>query len=178
MAITQINPSDDNQAVSKQVGIPIRITIKRPVWVAKQSIPAGTKLKPSMLTLVNKPVQRNIKNYLEKTTKPTQYTARVNINEGDILDKNKLAIPPDVKRNTPVHILVSNGNGVNVSVMGTALSDGHVGDSIRVKYKLQKQQYLTAKVISKNKVLIQILKPQLHSSTSGTKTTTKRDTLL
>ncbi len=74
--------------------------------------------------------------------------------EGEILDKRFVKIKPDVERNAQVQIYVKS-NGVLISLTGTALDEGMVGDYINILNKSYNKKY-KGRVIGENKVLISI----------------------
>lgn len=84
-----------------------------------------------------------------------EMSAKKAFQKGEIIDKRFVKMRPDVVRNNDVRIFfVSNGD-VMVSVDGTAMSDGMLGDYIDVENKNYKKTY-NGKVIGENKVLVNI----------------------
>jgi len=74
--------------------------------------------------------------------------------EGEILDKRFVKIKPDVERNAEVQVYFKS-NGVMVSIIGTAMDEGMVGDYITILNKSYNKRY-KGRVIGENKVLISI----------------------
>ncbi|MBR2524834.1 flagellar basal body P-ring formation protein FlgA [bacterium] len=74
--------------------------------------------------------------------------------EGEILDKRFVRIKPDVERNAQVQLYIKS-NGVLVSITGTAMDEGMVGDYINITNKSYNKKY-KGRVIGENKVLVNI----------------------
>ena len=74
--------------------------------------------------------------------------------EGEILDRRFVKIKPDIERNAEVQVYFKS-NGVMVSIIGTAMDEGMVGDYITILNKSYNKRY-KGRVIGENKVLISI----------------------
>ena len=71
-----------------------------------------------------------------------------------ILDRRFVKIKPDIERNAEVQVYFKS-NGVMVSIIGTAMDEGMVGDYITILNKSYNKRY-KGRVIGENKVLISI----------------------
>lgn len=147
---------EDGQGHHREVGVPVQISIQKSIWVVKNTINANEPLQPSDFSLQNKDVS-NIYTYAVGTERPlSQYLARVNLRPGEVLDARKIIVPPDVSYNSPVRIFISNGDGMTVTVPGIALANGKIGETIRVRQTVFQRKYYSAKIVDKNKVLVEI----------------------
>jgi flagella basal body P-ring formation protein FlgA len=141
---------------AREVGIPIQISIKKPVWVVKNIITANEPLTLNNFSLEVRDVSHNYMYAVGQERDLSNYIARLNLRPGEILDARKIIIPPDVSYNDEVRILISSGNGMTISVPGIALANGRIGEMIRVRQSVFQQKYYSAKVIDKNQVLVEM----------------------
>ncbi|MEB3286482.1 MAG: flagellar basal body P-ring formation chaperone FlgA [Vampirovibrionales bacterium] len=153
--VTRIDiTTDDGQ--SQTLGVPVQIQVHKLVWVAKSAISAKTPLSPQDFTLESKDVGRQFAYVVGREYPLREYIARVNLMPGTILDNRKIVKPPDINRNSEVSIQFSNNNGMIISVTGTALNDGNIGEVIKVRQSIYKNRYHNARVIDKNRVQVDI----------------------
>lgn len=146
----------DEQGQTQMLGVPVQLVIQKLVWVARQTVPAKSSLSTRDFTLQSKDVSRQFSYAVGRECNLEEYVARVNIQAGEMLDNRKIVRPPDITRNTEVNILLSNPNGMTLSVTGIALSDGKVGQTIRVKQNVFSTRYYNARVIDKHRVQVDI----------------------
>lgn len=153
--IVQVSLKDqaDNH---REIGVPVHIQVKKPVWVVKNTINANEPLRASDLSLQTKDVSHCYSYAVGNERNLGTYIARVNLRPGEILDARKMVIPPDVTYNSSVRILISNGDGMTVTVPGIAMANGKVGEMIRVRQAVFQRKYYSAKIINKNQVLVEI----------------------
>ena len=142
--------------LSREIGLPVHITVKKPVWVVKNFILAQKPLRPSDFTLQAKDVSYLYRYSVGEETKLTDYVARINLQPGEVLDTRKILVPPDVSYNDEVRIFITSSSGMTLSVPGVALANGRIGDTIRVRQSIFQQKHYTAKIIDKNRVLVEI----------------------
>lgn len=146
----------DGSGHQREIGVPVQIGIQKPVWVVKNVINAHEPLRASDFSLQSKDVS-NCYNYAVGVNRNLDsYLARVNLRPGDILDARKIVIPPDVTYNSPVRIFLSNGDGMTVTVPGIALASGKIGETIRVRQAVFQRKDYSAKIVDKNKVLVEM----------------------
>ncbi len=156
--VVRVTLKDENEH-RRFVGVPVRIKLMRNVRVVKSTINAGQQLKEHQFRIEKHDVSRRLStsNSIPSTKESIRgYQARLTMNSGTVLESRKMVLPPDVKQNSDVAIILSNGKGMDVSVMGVSLGAGRIGETVRVRYKHRKQKYFTAEIIEKNKVLIRI----------------------
>jgi flagella basal body P-ring formation protein FlgA len=161
-SIVRISLSETESGQRREVGVPVRIRIFRPVWVAKSAIPAQTVLSPSQFKQESRDISQAYQTMIPTDLAAmnlNQYKARVSIRPGAMLDARQIARVPDIQRMADVRIVLTNQQGMAISVIGEALQDGLVGDSIRVRYRsanaIRPKEYM-GKVVSKNRVIVEI----------------------
>ncbi len=153
-AVVRVRLSDG--ATSREIGVPVQISIKKPVWVVKNLVNAQEPLKRSDFTLEMREVSVTYGHSVGLEHDLNQYVARVNLHPGEILDDRKMVIPPDITRNSEVRIFMTNGQGMTITVPGIAMDDGRIGQQIKVRHQIYKRKYFTAKVLDKHRVLVEI----------------------
>ena len=141
---------------SREIGVPVQIVIQKPVWVVKSPINANEPISPMNLSLQTRDVSHGYGFAVGQERNLNTYVARVSMRPGEILDARKLVIPPDVTCNDTVQILITNDNGMTITVPGIALSNGKIGEMIRVRQSVYERKYYSAKVIDKNQVQVEI----------------------
>jgi flagellar basal body P-ring formation protein FlgA len=142
--------------ISRDVGVPVKISIKKPVWVVKNIVNANEPLKMSNFSLQIRDVSHGYSYLVGQERNLSTYVARVSMRPGEILDARKIVIPPDVTYNDAIRILISSSNGMTISVPGIALANGRIGETIRVRQSVFQNKYYSAKVIDKNQVLVEM----------------------
>lgn len=147
---------EDNDGHSRELGVPIVIRIRKPVWVVRQAISANMPLRASDFTQAIRDVSQSYAYTVGVEQGLGAYIARVNLSPGEMLDARKIAIPPDVRYNDDIRILLKNDNGMTLSLPGVALADGRIGQTIRVRQSLYRRQYYNARIIDKNQVLVEM----------------------
>lgn len=141
---------------TRDIGVPVQILVKKPVWIVKNQINANQPIGISDLKLEVRNVSRTYGYAVGRERNLAPYIARVNLRPGEMLDARKIVIPPDITCNSEIRIFMSNGNGMTLSVPGIALANGRIGETIRVRQALNQRKYYQAKIIDKNRVLVEI----------------------
>ncbi len=152
--IVQVSLKDAHH--HREIGVPVLISVKKPVWVTKNVINANEPLRAADFSLETKDVSHSYTYAVGADRDLGTYIARVNLRPGEILDARKMVIPPDVTYNNEVRILISNGNGMTVTVPGIALANGRVGETIRVRQAVYQRKYYSARIIDRNQVLVEL----------------------
>ena len=75
--------------------------------------------------------------------------------EGEMIDKRFVKVKPDVVLNSEVRVFFVSNDAVMITIDATAMSDGLLGEYIKVSNKKYNKTY-TGKVIGENRVLVQI----------------------
>lgn len=143
-----------------QVGVPITLTLMRPVWIVDHPIPAGKTLSSKDLRVVKKEISQMAMSTVAADRDISTYEARINLQPGEILDIRKITCPPAIRRFSDIKVVLTHGEDFSIGAMGMALSDGHIGETIRVRIRpnndVSRTKYYTAKVISKNQVQVEL----------------------
>ena len=84
-----------------------------------------------------------------------EITTKKIFQKGEIIDKRFVKMKPDVARNSDVRVFFVSKGAVMVTIDGTAMGDGMVGDYINVENKNYKKVY-NGKIIGANRVLVKI----------------------
>ena len=92
--------------------------------------------------------------HLSDPTRAINLVLKRTLRKGDIINANTLAKPTLINRGDQVSILASN-NGFTISMKGTALKKGSLGDKIRVK-NTRTNKIIQAVVTNKNTVKVNI----------------------
>ena len=141
----------------RDIGVPVKITISKPVYVIKQMVTAGAHLKTSDFELQRRDVSQDLQHVAGPELAMGNYIARVNLIPGQLLDTRRLQIPPDISRYDEVTLILTNGSGMTISVKAVALANANIGDTVRVRHgEAGSRKYYTATVVSKNCVEVQI----------------------
>ncbi|MDX2085812.1 MAG: flagellar basal body P-ring formation chaperone FlgA [Candidatus Melainabacteria bacterium] len=142
----------DKSGSTKEVGVPVHITLKQPVWVVKNMIYPGQGINSKDLTLETRDVSRYYYSVVSPKDDLSEFEARVVVRPGMMLDRRQLIHPPAVRRNQPVKISLKNGNTFQISVEGLAMEDGRIGQTVRVRNLKKMNQYYSGQVVAKNRV--------------------------
>ena len=144
-----------NNAFVKSLNLPVQTIVYKEVLVANDFINREQALNDETVSLKKMDVSMKMDYVLGERALSKEMSAKKAFQKGEIIDKRFVKMRPDVVRNNDVRIFfVSNGD-VMVSVDGTAMSDGMLGDYIDVENKNYKKTY-NGKVIGENKVLVNI----------------------
>ncbi len=143
---------------SRQIGIPVKLALEKPVWVAKHLIPARQAITANDVILLKKRLEHDSSYALGANDPVGQYSSRINLPAGSVLDVRKLVKTPAVYRNSDVRLVLAMGNGVRINVYAKALENGVIGERIRVRQQLadHRPRIYTAEVIGKNTVLVRM----------------------
>ncbi len=132
----------------------VRVTIKlmREVAVAARPLVRGDILQRDDVRMVRKDVSRINGSYLEDPTPLIGYELRQSVSANSLLYSRMLQAPKLVRRGDKITVLAVVG-GLEVRVMGEALSDGGKGQMIRVR-NLSSKRVVQGEVVSKGMVRI------------------------
>jgi flagella basal body P-ring formation protein FlgA len=167
MEDTRMNPMESRGIVQvtlttdqdvRHIGVPVRISVEKPVWIAKCLIRPKETISAQNAVLQRKRLSDDALYSLGSQENVQNYTARTTIEPGSLLDLRKLTMIPAVYNNEEVRLVMNMESGVVISVEGKALEDGTIGKRIRVSRKLgdNKIRYYTGEVIGRNLVQINI----------------------
>ena len=144
-----------NNAFIKTLNLPVQTSVYQNVLVASDIIDREQTLTRECTTIKKVDVSMKMDYVLPEKMLEKEITTKKAFQKGEIIDKRFVKMRPDVQRNGEVRIFfVSNGD-VMVTIDGTAMADGMIGDYINVENKNYKKVY-NGKVIGENRVLVAI----------------------
>jgi len=144
-----------NGAYVRTLNLPAQTSVYKYVLVAKEQINREQTLTKEC-TEVKKVDVSNRANYvLDGSMLDKEITTKKIFQKGEIIDKRFVKMKPDVARNSDVRVFFVSNGSVMISIDGTAMSDGMLGDYINVENKNYKKVY-NGKIIGENRVLVNI----------------------
>lgn len=144
-----------NGVLAKQFIVSVRTLAYKNVLCARTTLDREALLSSANVVSKNMEVSANLDYILtEDMLRNRQIITKKWFREGEILDKRFVRMKPDIERNAEVQIYFKN-NGVLISITGTAINEGMVGDYINIRNKTYNKTY-RGRVIGENKVLINI----------------------
>ncbi len=134
---------------------PIETKAFKYVAVAKEMIPRDKVVPLQAVEFKKMNVVGNLNNTVSMNDIAKELVATKVFYPGEMITKRYTMAKPDVVKNAMVTVNFRAGSDLNVSVEGTALMQGNIGDMIQVKNKRYNKIY-TGEVIGINQVLVQI----------------------
>lgn len=130
--------------------VPAQVNLYRNVAVASRPIQRNNLIQPRDIILAERDVGSLNQGYILDLENIIGNQATRAIQVDQVISPNHLRAPAAVKRGEQVFI-VSGSNTVRVRIPGEALSDGAIGDQIRVR-NIQSQRIIHARVIGPGEV--------------------------
>jgi len=115
-----------------RIYVPVRVSRHRPVVGTVRPLPAGHVLGPDDLALAEHDTSRLARGYFMSPDQIVGKELRRSVGAGTLLTPGMLVEPMAIRRGQSVTIL-ARGASVSVSMGGTALADGAIGERIRVR---------------------------------------------
>ena len=144
-----------NGILQRTLNLPAQTSVYRDVLVANDTINREQTLTKDCTTVKRVDVANRADFVLGEEMLDKEITTRKIFQKGEIIDKRFVKMRPDVAKFSDVRVFfVSNGN-VMVTIDGTAMMDGMLGDYINVENRNYKKVY-NGKIIGTNKVLVNI----------------------
>lgn len=134
-----------------RIYVPVRVTWLIPVIAMKKSADRGTSLDEGVLKISYVDNNKVYGGYYTAIDQLLGAKLKRRIRHDEVINRHDICI---VCRGDPVKI-VAQGKGFYLSTMGTALSDGHINDTIRVK-NTHSQRTIRAVISAVGKVKIQM----------------------
>ncbi len=138
------------------LGVPVRITLTKKVWVAKDNIKPGQALSAKNLVAQKRTLTHELGRVAFADKPLTNQVARLLVLEGAMLKSSQMTMPLAVRSQSFVKIQMTATRGVRMLIEGKALEDGHVGDLIRVRNKINPSRLYTARIIGPNRVTVKL----------------------
>lgn len=133
----------DNRLV-KSIYLVYDVQVLVNAYVIKNTVAAHQFLTDADIAIEKKPLVRLPVRAVKDEAMFKSYWTRRTLSPGTVLAEDMLDIPPAVKRNSQVTILVDT-NGIVITTYGFALQDGRPGDVIRVQ-NLETKRIIMTKV--------------------------------
>lgn len=144
-----------NGVFQRTLNLPAQTSIYKEVLVASEQINREQTLTKECTEVKKVDVSMRADFVLDSSMLEKDITTKKIFQKGEIIDRRFVKMRPDVARNADVRVFfVSNGN-VMISIDGTAMSDGMLGDYINVENRNYKKVY-NGKIIGENRVLVNI----------------------
>ncbi len=131
--------------------IPAQVRIYREIPVASRDLSRGQTLNTADISWETREISQYRQEYLTKSEDILQLEAKRNIGKGTLFFASALNAPKVIKRGDQV-ALSSNIAGINVTSSGTAMSDGRIGERIRIKNN-QSARVISGTVVAEGKVV-------------------------
>ncbi len=126
--------------------VPVTVKVMTEVVVAKKNLPRGTIIGPDDLTMEKRDIARLHRGYMENTENALGKELRQRMRRHQVLTPSQLDTPVTVKRNNKVIIQASNKT-VQIRMIGKALENGGIGQTIRVRNESSNKE-IDAKVVA------------------------------
>ena len=139
----------------RTVGIPVKISALKDVYVAKENIARGVVLTSNMLEVKTVDITNTYIEPLEYGEMKKPYVTTKIFQAGNIIDKKFLKSQPDIMRDAAVTLYFKSKDDLAITLDGIAVSEGNIGDMISVRNKKYNRIY-NGKIIGENKVLVRI----------------------
>ena len=139
----------------KTLNLPAQTIVYKNVLVANDLIDREQVLTKETTTVKKVDVAMRADYVVTEDMLDKEIITRKMFQKGEIIDKRFVKMRPDVARNSEVRVFFVSNGAVMISIDGTAMMDGMLGEYINVENKNYKRVY-KGKVIGENKVLVNI----------------------
>lgn len=144
-----------NGKYAKTYYVPIETKAYKYTAIAKQVIQRDKVIPLNAVEFKKINVAGNLHNTIDQNDLAKELVATKVFSPGEMITKRYTMTKPDIIKNAMVTVTFKAGSNLNISIEGTALSQGNVGDIIQVKNKRFNKIY-TGEITGINQVLVQI----------------------
>ena len=144
-----------NGVYNRTLNLPAQTIVYKEVLVASEQINREQTLTKECTEVKKVDVSMRADYVLDGSMLDREITTKKIFQKGEIIDKRFVKMKPDVARNADVRVFFVSNGSVMISIDGTAMSDGMLGDYINVENKNYKKVY-NGKIIGENRVLVNI----------------------
>lgn len=144
-----------NGVYQRTLNLPAQTSVYKEVLVASELINREQILTKDCTEVKKVDVAMRADYVLDVSMLDKEISTKKIFQKGEIIDKRFVKMKPDVARNADVRVFFVSNGSVMVTIDGTAMSDGMLGDYINVENKNYKKVY-NGKIIGVNKVLVNI----------------------
>ena len=152
--IKKINICVDGR-IMQVANVPIEIEVYKDVLTASEPITRDQVLSKENTVTKKVNVADRLEFFLTSDILKKDPTSKKMFREGEMIDKRFVKVKPDVVLNSEVRVFFVSNDAVMITIDATAMSDGLLGEYIKVSNKKYNKTY-TGKVIGENRVLVQI----------------------
>ena len=138
-----------NGAYVRTLNLPAQTFVYKEVLVASDLINREQVLTKDCTEVKKIDISNRANFVLDGSMLDKEITTRKIFQKGEVIDKRFVKMKPDVARNSDVRVFFM------ITIDGTAMSDGMLGDYINVENKNYKKIY-NGKIIGENKILVNI----------------------
>lgn len=144
-----------NGVFQRTLNLPAQTSIYKEVLVASDMIGREQTLNKECTEVKKVDISNRANFTLDGSMLEKGITTKKIFQKGEIIDKRFVKMKPDVARNADVRVFFVSNGSVMITIDGTAMSDGMLGDYINVENKNYKKVY-NGKIIGENRVLVNI----------------------
>ena len=144
-----------NGVYVRTLNLPAQTFVYKEVLVARDLINREQVITKDCTEVKKVDISNRANFVLDSSMLDREITTRKIFQKGEIIDKRFVKMKPDVARNSDVRVFFISNGAVMITIDGTAMSDGMLGDYINVENKNYKKVY-NGKVIGENRVLVNI----------------------
>lgn len=144
-----------NGVFVRTLNLPAQTFVYKDVLVASEQINREQTLTKACTEVKKVDVSMKADYVLDGSMLDKDITTKKIFQKGEVIDKRFVKMKPDVARNSDVRVFFVSNGSVMISIDGTAMSDGMLGDYINVENKNYKKVY-NGKIIGENRVLVNI----------------------
>ena len=144
-----------NGVFNRTLNLPAQTTVYKDVLVASEQINREQTLTKECTEVKKVDVSMRADYVLDGSMLEKEITTKKIFQKGEIIDRRFVKMKPDVARNADVRVFFVSNGSVMISIDGTAMSDGMLGDYINVENKNYKKVY-NGKIIGENRILVNI----------------------
>ena len=144
-----------NGVYKRTLNLPAQTFVYREVLVASEQIGREQILTKYCTEVKKVDVSMRADFVLDGSMLDKEITTKKIFQKGEIIDKRFVKMKPDIARNSDVRVFFVSNGSVMITIDGTAMSDGMLGDYINVENKNYRKVY-KGKIIGENRVLVNI----------------------
>ena len=144
-----------NGVYKRTLNLPAQTSVYRDVLVASEQIGREQILTKDCTEVKKVDVSMRADYVLDGSMLDKEISTRKIFQKGEIIDKRFVKMKPDIERNSDVRVFFVSNGSVMITIDGTAMADGMLGDYINVENKNYKKVY-KGKIIGENRVLVNI----------------------
>lgn len=144
-----------NGVYVRTLNLPAQTFVYKDVLVASEQIDREQTLTKECTEVKRVDISNRANFVLDGALLDKEIITKKIFQKGEIIDKRFVKMKPDVARNSDVRVFFVSNGSVMISIDGTAMADGMLGDYINVENKNYKKVY-NGKIIGENRVLVNI----------------------